>query len=115
MVREQLAGRGIADETVLRAMAAVPRQRFVHTRFSGLAYEDSPLPIQQGQTISQPYVVARMAELLELRTTDRVLDVGTGSGYAAAVLSRIVAEVYGIERHAQLAETAARALAALDY
>ena len=115
MVEEQLAGRGIRDKDVLRAMAEVPRQYFVHPQFMGFAYEDTPLPIQSGQTISQPYIVARMAELLELKATDKVLDVGTGSGYAAAVMSRIVAKVYTIERHKQLAHQAAKTLAALKY
>ena len=115
MVNEQLAGRGIQDEAVLQAMAEVPRHYFVHPRFTNLAYEDTPLPILEGQTISQPYMVARMAELLELKATDEVLEIGTGSGYAAAVMSRIVAEVYTIERHKQLVLQAAETLAALGY
>jgi protein-L-isoaspartate(D-aspartate) O-methyltransferase len=115
MVKEQLAGRDIQDEAVLRAMTEVPRHCFVHPQFANLAYEDTPLPILEGQTISQPYIVARMAELLELKTTDKVLEVGTGSGYAAAVMSRIAAEVYTIERHEQLVLQAAETLAALGY
>jgi len=89
MVKTQLIDRGITDQAVLRAMAEVPRHYFVPDRFLGLAYEDSPLPIRSGQTISQPYIVARMVELLELRPGDRVLDIGTGSGYVATILSRI--------------------------
>lgn len=115
MVKEQLAGRGIGDEAVLRAMAEVPRQQFIRSRFAELAYEDTPLPIKRGQTISQPYIVARMAELLILESSDRVLDIGAGSGYAAAVMSRIADEVYTVERHAQLAHTAAENLAAVGY
>ena len=115
MVNEQLAGRGIQDEAVLQAMAEVPRHYFVHPQFANLAYEDTPLPILEGQTISQPYMVALMAELLELKATDKVLEIGTGSGYAAAVMSRIVAEVYTIERHEKLVLQARETLAALGY
>ena len=100
----------IADERALAAMAAVPRELFVLPRYAAAAYHDAPLRIGHGQTISQPTVVARMTELLELRPTDRVLDVGTGSGYHAAVLSRLCDHVWGIELDEQLALRAARSL-----
>jgi protein-L-isoaspartate(D-aspartate) O-methyltransferase len=102
----------IADARVLAAIAAVPRELFVLEEHVYDAYEDAPLPIGGGQTISQPTVVARMCELLELRPGDRVLDVGTGSGYHAAVLARLAARVWGIERNPRLAERARLALAA---
>ncbi len=113
MVRQQIARRGIADRSVLDAMRAVPRERFVPPRMAGCAYSDCALPIGEGQTITQPYVVALMAEALELAPTDRVLEVGTGSGYAAAVLGRIAAVVYTVERHATLAKDAHARLAQL--
>src|SRR5687767_15249593 len=100
----------IRDERVLAAVAAVPRELFVSASLASAAYNDAPLRIGLGQTISQPTVVARMCELLELRPTDRVLDVGTGSGYHAAVLSRLCDHVWGIELHEQLARRAARTL-----
>jgi len=106
MVDEQIAARRVADSAVLDAMRAVPREMFVPPSATEFAYDDTPLPIEEGQTISQPYVVALMAEALELTPRDRVLEIGAGSGYAAAVLSRIAAEVYAIERHAALAELA---------
>lgn len=115
MVKRDIAGRGIDDPLVLDAMREVPRERFVPDRYQGSAYEDAPLPIPGGQTISQPYIVAAMIEALELRGGERVLDVGTGSGYAAAVLSRIADHVYTIERHRRLSETAARRFAELGY
>jgi protein-L-isoaspartate(D-aspartate) O-methyltransferase len=115
MVKEQLAWRGIQDETALRAMAEVPRHFFVDPHLAHIAYNDSPLPIQGQQTISQPYIVARMCELLNLDATDRVLDVGTGSGYAAAVMSRIVKGVYSIEQHLVLVHQATDRLAELEY
>jgi protein-L-isoaspartate(D-aspartate) O-methyltransferase len=102
----------IADERVLAAIAAVPRELFVAPQLAAAAYVDAPLRIGGGQTISQPTVVARMCELLALSPTDRVLDVGSGSGYHAAVLSRLCAEVHGVELDPQLALQAARALAA---
>jgi protein-L-isoaspartate(D-aspartate) O-methyltransferase len=102
----------IADERVLAAIAAVPRELFVAPQLAAAAYVDAPLRIGGGQTISQPTVVARMCELLTLSPTDRVLDVGSGSGYHAAVLSRLCAEVHGVELDPQLAIRAARALAA---
>ena len=100
----------VSDERVLAAMAAVPRELFVMPQYAAAAYEDAPLRIGLGQTISQPTVVARMAELLELHPMDRVLDVGTGSGYHAAVLSRLCEHVWGVELHEQLALRAARTL-----
>jgi protein-L-isoaspartate(D-aspartate) O-methyltransferase len=115
MVDEQIVARGVADPAVLDAMRAVPREMFVPASAAELAYEDSPVPIGEGQTISQPYVVALMAEALELTAGDRVLEIGAGSGYAAAVLSRIAAEVYAIERHASLAELATSRLKDLGY
>ena len=115
MVDEQMAGRGIADPLVLAAMRAVPREIFVEDELLEFAYDDGALPIAAGQTISQPYIVARMIEAATLGRGSRVLEVGTGSGYAAAVLSRIAAMVYTIERHAALAEVARRRLAQLGY
>jgi protein-L-isoaspartate(D-aspartate) O-methyltransferase len=102
----------IADERVLAAIAAVPRELFVAPQLAAAAYVDAPLRIGGGQTISQPTVVARMCELLELAPTDRVLDVGSGSGYHAAVLSRLCANVYGVELDPRLAARATRSLAA---
>jgi protein-L-isoaspartate(D-aspartate) O-methyltransferase len=104
---------GIADERVLAAMAAVPRERFVPQEAAASAYADRPLPIGHDVTISQPYIVARMLELAELARDDRVLDVGTGSGYAAAVTARLVAEVVSVERVPELAARAADVLADL--
>jgi protein-L-isoaspartate(D-aspartate) O-methyltransferase len=115
MVAVHIAGRGILNAEVLDAMRAVPREAFVEPGFEAFAYADCPLPIREGQTISQPYIVALMTEAAELEPTDRVLEVGAGSGYAAAVLSRIVARVYAIERHAALAKAAQRRLTALGY
>ncbi len=115
MIREQLAYRGISDPAVLAAMREVPREEFVPVDLRGSAYEDGPLPIGEGQTISQPYMVAYMTEALELSRGDRVLEIGTGSGYAAAVLSRIVAEVHTVERIAWLATAARERLDRLGY
>src|SRR4051812_34165973 len=95
----QLEQRGIKDKAVLAAMMEVPREEFVGMALADLAYDDSPLPIEEGQTISQPYIVALMIEALRLKPADKVLEVGTGSGYAAAVLSRVVEHVYTVERH----------------
>ena len=106
MVEEDLRGGGIRDERVLAAMAAVPRHLFVPQSLRSVAYADRPLPIGQGQTISQPLMVAIMLEAAELRGDERVLDVGTGSGYQAAVLSRLVREVYSVEILPELAEQA---------
>jgi protein-L-isoaspartate(D-aspartate) O-methyltransferase len=102
----------VLDERVLEAMRAVPRDAFVPPELADDAWENVPLPIGCGQTISQPLVVARMCEVLELRPDDRVLDVGTGSGYHAAVLARLAAHVWSVERHAALSAAAARSLAA---
>lgn len=111
----ELRKQGIRDEAVLRALATVPRELFVLAEFQANAYRNSALPIASGQTISQPLIVAQMAEALWLESTDRVLEVGTGSGYMAAVLSRIVREVYTIERLPGLAETAVERLWKLNY
>ena len=105
MVEEQLRRRGIRDERVLTAMAKVPRDAFVAAEDAPNAYGDSPLPIGAGQTISQPYIVAAMLEQLELRPQNRVLEVGTGTGYEAAILGELTAEVWTIERQPELAET----------
>jgi protein-L-isoaspartate(D-aspartate) O-methyltransferase len=115
MVEQQIAARGIVDQAVLDALRAVPREMFVPASAAEFAYEDTPLPIEEGQTISQPYVVALMAAALTLTPGDRVLEVGAGSGYAAAVLSRIAAEVYTIERHEALAELARRRMKDLGF
>ena len=104
MVADQLRARGIRDERVLDVMAAIPRERFVSDTQRPWAYADEALPIESGQTISQPYIVARMTELLAPRAGDRVLEVGTGSGYQAAVLAALGARVLSIERHAGLAD-----------
>src|SRR5271167_2686131 len=106
MVGTHLAGRGIRDTRVLAAMASVPRHEFVPEELRADAYEDHPLPIGDGQTISQPYIVAAMLEHLALRATDRVLEVGTGSGYATALLSLLCAEVFSVERYPSLAAAA---------
>jgi protein-L-isoaspartate(D-aspartate) O-methyltransferase len=115
MVRRQIAGRGIHDPAVLLAMESVPRELFIPAALREHADEDTPLPIAAGQTISQPYIVALMAQALALAPSDRVLEIGTGSGYGAAVLAEIAREVHTIERHAALAAEAARRLAALGY
>jgi protein-L-isoaspartate(D-aspartate) O-methyltransferase len=115
MVERQLKARGIRDPAVLAAMRDVPREEFVPPELAGNACDDNPLPIGEGQTISQPYMVAYMTEALEPSPGDRVLEIGTGSGYAAAVLSRVVAEVYTVERIAVLAEAARERLARLGY
>ena len=115
MVREQLQARGIQDPRVLEAMRTVPRHRFVPAAHRRSSYADTPLPIGRGQTISQPYVVAFMAEALRLRGGERVLEVGSGSGYAAAVLSRLAAEVYGIELEQELYDRSVSTLGALPY
>ena len=110
-----LRRRGIADQVVLRAMDEVPRERFVEPTFAGSAYADQALPIACGQTISQPYVVAYMTEQLEMESHHRVLEVGTGSGYQAAVLSHLAREVVSVERYRTLAEEARARLKALGY
>ena len=115
MVHEQIAARGITDARVLAAMTRVPRHEFVPTSQRPRAYEDGPLPIGHGQTISQPFVVAFMTAALNPQPSDRVLEIGTGSGYQAAVLSGLVAEVYSIELVAPLAQRARADLQRLGY
>ena len=115
MVSMQLAERGIRDVRVLDAMRNVPRHEFVPESLRRDAYEDHPLPIGEEQTISQPYIVAAMLEYLELQATDRILEIGTGSGYVTALLSLLCGEVYSVERHAQLAASAESTLQRLDY
>ena len=113
MVERQLRHRGIDDERVLAAMEAVPRERFVAPEQRRRAYADSALPIGSGQTISQPWIVAAICQALELEGEERVLEVGTGSGYSACVLAKLAAEVITIERHPELAQEAEETLAAL--
>ncbi len=115
MVETQLKARDITDPLVLEAMTETPREAFVPRELAHRAYDDGPLPIAEGQTISQPYIVALMIQAMEVSAEDKALDVGTGSGYAAAVLSRIVERTYTIERHERLAETAKRRFARLGY
>jgi protein-L-isoaspartate(D-aspartate) O-methyltransferase len=115
MVNEQLVTRSIRDSRVLEAMGNVVRHAFVPSALEEDAYRDQPLPIGHGQTISQPYIVALMAELLQLKPTDRVLEIGTGSGYGAAVLSELAGEVVTIERHEELANRARLILEQLGY
>lgn len=115
MVDQQIIARGIRDAAVLQAMLAVPREAFVAPAYVDQAYVDGPLPIGEGQTISQPYIVALMTEALKLSASDRVLEIGTGSGYAAAVLSCIVEHVYTVERIQSLATAADQRLQALGY
>src|ERR671939_573233 len=104
MVDAQIARRGVRDRCVLEALRRVPREAFVEPGFEEFAYEDAPLPIGEGQTISQPYIVALMIEAAEVKPGDRVLEVGAGSGYAAAVMSKIADRVYAMERHPSLGE-----------
>jgi len=115
MVDHDLKARGIKDKKVLKVMARLPRHLFVDRSLRGTAYADHPLPIGEGQTISQPYVVALMTEALKLKSLDRVLEIGTGSGYQAAVLAEIVKEVYTVEIRKSLAETATQRLSNLGY
>ena len=115
MVREQILARGIDNPQVLEAMRSVPRQRFVPENMVSMAYADRPLPIGRNQTISQPYIVAYMTHCLRLRGGERVLEIGTGMGYQAAILSRIASEVYTIERYPDLADRAREVLASLGY
>jgi protein-L-isoaspartate(D-aspartate) O-methyltransferase len=110
MVERQLRRRGIADERVLAAIGEVPREEFVPERYRSRAYSDSALPIDEGQTISQPWIVAAICQALELRGEEVVLEVGTGSGYSAAVLSRLAARVVSVERHRSLAVGARQVL-----
>src|SRR6187549_3651905 len=106
MVERQLRRRGIGDERVLEAMAAIPRERFVSDRLAGRAYADSALPIDDEQTISQPWIVAAIAQALRLTGTERVLEVGTGSGYSTAIMARLASRVVSIERFPALAAQA---------
>jgi protein-L-isoaspartate(D-aspartate) O-methyltransferase len=115
MVNSQLRARGIIDSRVLDAILRVPRHEFVADSSRDAAYEDHPLPIGEGQTISQPYVVAVMLELLQFTGNEKVLEVGTGSGYVTALLSHLAAQVFSLERYADLAATAADTLARLGY
>ncbi|MBN2245168.1 MAG: protein-L-isoaspartate(D-aspartate) O-methyltransferase [Candidatus Aminicenantes bacterium] len=115
MVRRQLQARDINDARVLEAMGRIPRHLFVDKRYWSDAYSDHPLPIDEGQTISQPYIVALMTQCLDLKEEDKVLEIGTGSGYQAAVLAEIVDEVFSIEIREVLASKAAEILKGLDY
>jgi protein-L-isoaspartate(D-aspartate) O-methyltransferase len=115
MIDTQIRKRGVTSRRVLEAMAAVPRHEFVPAKFRDYAYADKPLPIGEGQTISQPYMVAAMTEALELLGTERVLEIGTGSGYQAAVLSLLVSQVISVESHTSLALAAQVRLTNLGY
>ena len=115
MVERDLKGRGIKDPRVLAAMASVPRHLFVPDPQKNAAYDDRPLPIGKGQTISQPYIVAYMTELLQLKGDEKVLEIGTGSGYQAAILGRLTAAVYSIEIIPELSEGAQRVIAQLGF
>jgi protein-L-isoaspartate(D-aspartate) O-methyltransferase len=115
MVESQLRDRGISDPRVLEAMRRVPRDRFVPESLRSQAYEDHPLPIGEGQTISQPYIVAVMLESLQLAPSDKVLEIGAGSGYTTALLAELTAQVFSIERHAALADRARDLLSTLGY
>jgi protein-L-isoaspartate(D-aspartate) O-methyltransferase len=115
MVDSQVRDRGIADQRVLDALERVPRHEFTPEPYRSQAYQDHPLPIGEGQTISQPYIVASMLEALELTAADKVLEVGTGSGYVTALLAELTARVISIERHAALAEQAREILSRLGY
>lgn len=115
MIESQLAARGLRDQRVLKAVYAVPREEFVSPDLTGYAYRDSPLPIDASQTISQPYIVALMAAALELKPDDRLLEIGAGSGYAAAVLAGLCKDVFTIERHKILAESAGERLQRLGF
>jgi protein-L-isoaspartate(D-aspartate) O-methyltransferase len=115
MVRRQLRSRGITRQTVLDAFLEVPREAFVGSEYGHLAYGDHPLPIEAGQTISQPYIVALMIDAAGIKSGDTVLEVGTGSGYAAAVIGRIASKVIGIERQHELVEIARERMKHLGY
>lgn len=115
MVDQQIAARGVRDARVLTAMRTVPRHEFIPPEVQAQAYEDHPVSIACGQTISQPYIVAVMTELLALRPQDRVLEIGTGSGYQTAVLAELVREVVSVERHQALAESASACLKRLNF
>src|SRR5262245_22375792 len=115
MVAHQIAQRGVSDRRILEAMRKVRREAFVPEDYQEMAFEDGPLPIGEGQTISQPYIVAVMAEAATLQADDRILEVGAGSGYAAAAFAELTAHVYAIERHPALAAKAAETLQTLGY
>jgi protein-L-isoaspartate(D-aspartate) O-methyltransferase len=115
MLEKQLRRRGIHDEMVLAAMDAVPRHEFVPAEFRERAYEDAPLPIGDGQTISQPYIVAAMTAALRIKVADRILEIGTGCGYQAAILSQLGREVFSVERRPKLAAEASKRLGELGY
>jgi len=115
MVARQIAARGIADPRLLAAMRDVPREAFVPDHLRARAFDDSPLPIEAGQTISQPYIVALMIEAARLRVDDRVLEIGAGSGYAAAVMAQLAGRVLAVERHAVLARLAAARMERLGF
>jgi protein-L-isoaspartate(D-aspartate) O-methyltransferase len=115
MIEQAILARGVRSEVVLNAIRKVPREAFLRADLREFAYEDSPLPIEEDQTISQPYIVALMTEALGLEGGEQVLEVGTGSGYAAAVLAHIASDVYTVERIGQLAEKASATLAELGY
>src|ERR1700733_1226145 len=115
MVETQLRARGIHDARVLRAMERVPRHEFVEPGYRDQAYEDHPLPINSGQTVSQPYIVALMLEILQLEPSSKVLEIGTGSGYQTAVLAEVSDNVFSVERHPQLVQEAKEILSRLGY
>src|SRR3954452_24139850 len=115
MVEAHIARRGVRDERVLAALRRVARESFVDEGFEEFAYEDSPLPIGSGQTISQPFIVARMAEAAEIEPSDHVLEIGTGSGYAAAILAELAKDVFTMERHGELADRAEERLSRSGY
>lgn len=115
MVEQQIVARGVRDRRVIEAFLRVPRHFFVPSEFQNLAYHDSPLPIGEGQTISQPYIVALMLELLAIEPTDRILEIGTGSGYQTALLAELAKEVYSIERIETLFDRARVSLGVLGY
>lgn len=115
MVNVQLEARGIKDERVLEAMGKIPRHRFIPENMQAYSYNDEPLPIGEGQTISQPYIVAYMTEALSLKKTDRVLEVGTGSGYQSAILAELASEVYSVELNRDLSRQAKEILKELGY
>jgi protein-L-isoaspartate(D-aspartate) O-methyltransferase len=115
MVETQLKTRDITDQQVLQAMPKVLREKFIPSGYKEQAYSDSPIPIGHGQTISQPYIVAKMCQLLELKPTDKILEIGAGSGYQAAILAEIVEQVIGIEIVPELAEKARKTLEKLGY
>ena len=115
MVERQIHARGIDDPALLAAFRAVPREAFIGADYAAHAYEDSPLPIESGQTISQPYIVALTIDAAEIGASDKVLEIGAGSGYAAAVIGQVAAEVVAVERHGELARIAAERMTRLGY